>query len=157
MKHIPSYMNDHLAGAVAARELLDHLITKHKGKPLEQFFVALEDDVEADMAVLQKLLGSTRAQESAVRKMAAWMAEKLARCKFKAAGEQMGGLGLVQALETLEIGIRGKQLLWRALATSAWPGVRDVDLAQMEKRAVEQQQRVEQQRVEAARAAFAVS
>jgi hypothetical protein len=155
MKQIPSYMNDHLAGAIAALELLDHLVKVHKGKPLEQFFVALESDVEADVAVLRNLLGSTRAQESGVRKMGGWIAEKVVRSKFKAAGEQMGGLGLVQALETLELGIRGKQLLWRALSTSTWPAVRDVDLVQLERRAVEQQERVEKQRMEAARAAFA--
>ncbi len=154
MKAINSYMNDHLAGAVAALELLEHLIVVHKGKPLGPFFVELESDVKADVAVLSKLIGAAHSSESFPRKAAAWMAEKIVRAKFKAAGEQMGGLGLVQALEMLEIGIRGKQLLWRALAMSTLPAVRDVDLAGLEKRAVEQQQRVEKERTEAARAAF---
>ena len=154
MKPLTSYLNDHMAGAVAALELLDHLITTHKGGPLQQFFVALEHDIRADVVVLHKLLGSTHADESFFRKLAGWVAEKLLRAKFKAAGEQVGGLGLVQALETLELGIRGKQLLWRALSTSNWPPVRDVDLVQLEKRAVEQQERVEKKRMEVAREAF---
>ena len=87
-------------------------------------------------------------------KVAAWLSEKVARMKFKAAGEKFGGLGLVQALEMLALGIRGKELLWRALANSNWPALRDLDLGQLEKRAIEQQQRVEQQRLEGARAAF---
>jgi hypothetical protein len=155
MKQITSYINDHLAGAVAALEMVDHLIKAHKGKPLEEFFATLEKEIEADRVTLQKLLGSTEARESSPRNMAAWIAEKFARSKFKVAGEQSGGLGLVQALETIELGIRGKQLLWRALSTSNWPAVRDVDLVQLEKRAVEQQGLVEKQRMEAARQAFA--
>ena len=86
--------------------------------------------------------------------MAAWITEKFAREKFKIAGEEIGGLGLVQALEMLALGIRGKELLWRALATSNWPPVRNVDLAKLEQRAVEQQHWVEEKRLEAARAAF---
>lgn len=154
MKQLTSYMNDHIAGAVAALELLDDLIAAYQGRPLENFFVDLRRDITDDRDVLRKLLGTTRAKEKMMRKIAAWMAEKLARSKFKAAGQEIGGLGLVQALETLELGIRGKQLLWRALATSTLPALRDVDLAQLERRAIEQQERVEKQRREAARAAF---
>jgi hypothetical protein len=153
MKPLPSYLNDHLAGAVAALELLDHLI-RTKGQPLENFLVDLKRDIEADVDVLRGLLDSTRAKESIFRKTAGWIAEKFARAKFKAAGEEVGGLGLVQALETIELGIRGKQLLWRALSVSNWPPVRDVDLVQLEKRAVEQQERVEKKRMEVAREAF---
>ncbi len=155
MKPLNSYMNDHLAGAVAALELLEHLIVVHKGKPLAPFLVALESDIKADVTVLSKLIDQAHSNESLPRKAAAWMAEKLMRAKFKTSGEQMGGLGLVQALEMLEIGIRGKQLLWRAIAMSNLPAARDVDLAGLEKRAVEQQQRLEKERTEAARAAFA--
>ena len=154
MKQLTSYMNDHLAGAVAALELLHHLIATHKREPLHEFLVGLEGDIEADVKVLQRLLESTHAQESSFRKLMGWIAEKLARSKFKAAGEKVGGLGLVQALETLELGVRGKQLLWRALATSNWPALRDVDLAELQKRAVAQQELLEKKRIEMAREAF---
>jgi hypothetical protein len=88
--------------------------------------------------------------------MAAWITEKFARSKVKLAGQGMGGLGLVQALEMLALGIRGKQLLWRALAASDWPALQDVDLADLEQQAIEQQERVEENRLVAAREAFTV-
>jgi hypothetical protein len=154
MKELMSYMNDHLAGAVAALELLDHLIRKYQGQPLEKFLVDLRDDIEADRDELRNLVGTTRAQGSIVRKIAAWIAEKMARSKFKIAGEAMGELGLVQALETLALGIRGKELLWRALAASNFPATRGVDLAKLERRAIDQQERVEEKRLAAACEAF---
>lgn len=154
MKALASYLNDHLAGAVAALELLGHLIATHKGQPLEEFFVDLRRDVEADVDVLRKLIGTMRARESVLRKTVAWIAEKFASSKFTAAGEEIGGLGLLQALETLALGIRGKQLLWRALAASGWPALQNVDLAQLEARAVEQQDRVEAKRLDVVRQAF---
>ena len=154
MKALASYLNDHLAGAVAALELLAHLIATHKGQPLQEFFVDLRRDIEADVNVLRKLIGTMPARESVLRKTVAWIAEKFASSKFAAAGEEIGGLGLVQALETLALGIRGKQLLWRALAASDWPASQDVDLAQLEARAIEQQDRVEAKRLDAVRQAF---
>jgi hypothetical protein len=154
MKALASYLNDHLAGAVAALELLADLIATHKGQPLQEFFVDLRRDIEADVNVLRKLIGRTRAKESLLRKTVAWIAEKFVSAKFTAAGEEIGGLGLMQALETLALGIRGKQLLWRALAASDWPALQDVDLAQLEARAIEQQDRVEAKRLDAVRQAF---
>lgn len=148
------YINDHIAGSVAALELIDHLIETHTGQALESFLINLRRDVQADQEVLKRLLGNAEQKESFPRKLTAWVTEKFARSKIKLAGEQTGGLGLVQALEVLALGIRGKQLLWRALATSNSHSLQDVDLAHLEQRAIEQQKRVEENRLAAARAAF---
>jgi hypothetical protein len=151
---IVAYINDHVAGSVAALELLEHLISAHSGQALESFFVDLERDIKSDQAVLKQLLAVAEQKPSLFRNVAGWIMEKFARSKFKLAGQDMGGLGLVQALEMLALGIRGKQLLWRALAASDWPALHDVDLARLEERAIEQQDRVEKQRLVAAREAF---
>ena len=153
-KQITVYLNDHLAGSVAALELIEHLIKRYSGQPLESFLVDLYQNIKADQDTLRKLLGNAEQKEGFFRKIAAWIAEKLVRPKFKIAGEEVGGLGLVQALETLVLGIHGKQLLWRALATSDWPGVNDVDLVRLEQRAIYQEKRVEEKRLAAAREAF---
>lgn len=155
MHDLGTYMNDHLAGATAALELLDHLIKRHKGKAIADFLRELESDIEADVRVLERLLEKSGAGESKVKKAGAWFAEKIARTKFKAAGEQLDGVGLLQALETLELGIRGKQLLWRALSCATFHGAEDVDLPALERRAVEQQQRLEAQRMQTSRDVFA--
>ena len=56
-------------------------------------------------------------------------------------------------LETLAIGMQGRRALWRALRVVAdqHPVLRDLDLDLMERRAVEQHDRVEQWRLEVVR------
>ena len=152
--NLTSYLNDHLAGSVAAIELIDDLIGASKDEFLKQFFAELKREIESDQKVLERLIDNADENESVTRKAAAWFSEKLARAKFKIAGEDLGGLGLVQALEMLALGIRGKELLWRALSQSSRAAPADVDFADLQPRAVEQQRRVEEKRLEAARAAF---
>ena len=162
--NLTTYLNDHLAGSVAAIELIDDLIGASKDQSLKTFLADLKRDIEDDQKVLQQLIAGADEKQSATRKAAAWFSEKLARAKLKIAGEDFGGLGLVQALEMLALGIRGKELLWRALRESGFaapsdvgppePRRRRIDLAKLEQRALQQQQRVEEKRLEAARAAF---
>jgi hypothetical protein len=149
-----SYLNDHLAGSIAAIELIDDLSGASENQSLKQFLVDIKREIEADQKVLQGLINNTSESESSVRKAAAWISEKAARMKFKVAGEDFGGLGLVQALEMLGLGIRGKELLWRSLGQAGLTGLGNIDLAGLEQRAVVQQQWVETRRLEAARAAF---
>ena len=152
---LSTYLNDHLAGSVAAIELLDHLIKVHEGKPLEQFFKELRRDINADQEVLRKLV-QRFAKESAIRKAGAWLVEKFSRVRIQIAGEKPGEMGLLQALEVLVLGITGKQLLWRALsaALANSPLLRGVDLQQLEERAIAQIERVEAKRLETAREAL---
>ena len=91
--------------------------------------------------------------ESTVRKGAAWLAEKLSRSKIEM-GE--GDIGIFLGLEALIIGITGKRSLWRALeaASRTIPGLGRLDYSGLEKRAIEQCERVEARRLELARTAF---
>ena len=152
---LSTYLNDHMAGSVAALELLDHLIKTYEGKSLEKFFKDVRNDVSSDQEVLRKLL-QRFTKESAIRKAGAWIAEKFTRAKIKAAGEKDGEMGLLQALEVLVLGITGKQLLWRALNASlgSSPLSRGADLNRLEERAIEQIERIEGKRLELAREAF---
>jgi hypothetical protein len=152
--NLAAYLNDHLAGSVAAIELIDDLVNGSDDASLTQFLADLKRDIDSDQKVLEKLIDRIGEDESVVRKTAAWVSEKAARLKFKIAGDDFAGLGLVQALEMLALGIRGKELLWRSLATSNWLPLRDLDLAKLEQRAVEQQHRVEEKRLAAAKSAF---
>jgi len=152
--NLTAYLNDHLAGSIAAIELMDDLIKAIEDESLKVFLADLKRDIESDQKALEQLIDRTDEDEKTGRKVAAWLSEKVARLKFKAAGEDFGGLGLVQALEMLALGIRGKELLWSALANSNWPVIHNLDLAELEQRAIEQQQRVEAKRIEAVRAAF---
>jgi hypothetical protein len=156
-KALRIYLNDHLAGSVAALELLDHLSDLHSDPARKQFFVGLRAEIEEDQKVLQRLLDQAGGEESPVRKAAAWLTEKLGRAKLKLEASGDGELRVFEALETLALGIQGKLTLWRALEAAAdrIPQFQGMDFARLKQRALQQQQRVEDQRLQSARAALA--
>ena len=156
MQQFNDYANDHLAGSVAALELLDRLIDDNEGKPLERFFRDLRKEIETDQETLKELIAKLGEKESAVRKAGAWIAEKLSRAKIQLSKTGEGEMGLFLALEALALGITGKRMLWRALAAAAETvtQLRGPDYAALEARAVEQCRRVETQRLEVARKVF---
>ncbi len=155
-KHLTNYMKDHFAGSVAAVELLDHLVSSHRGKTHEQFFVRLREEVGEDQEILQELLHDLDAGGGAIRNTTAFLSEKLARIKLLLEDPAGGQLARLEKLEALALGIEGKRALWRALLTVAEeiPGLRKVDLARLYQRAEEQRGRIESHRIEAAQEAL---
>jgi hypothetical protein len=148
-----TYLNDHLAGSVAAIELLDDLIEHHPEDRFGKFFSDLRDDIHADQGKLRDLIAKVGGKESALRKAAGWMSEKFGRAKI---GDADDSAELLQALEGLALGITGKRLLWRSLAAIAsnFPALQGTDFSELEKRAHAQFERVESLRLETAREAF---
>ena len=147
------YLNDHLAGSVAAIELLDDLIEHHSEDRFGKIFRDLRDEIEADQETLRDLIRKLGAKESAVRKAGAWLAEKFSRVKI---GDADDSAELLQALEGLALGISGKQLLWRSLAAieANFPALQGSDFSELEKRAHDQFERVERLRMQMVREAF---
>lgn len=156
VEHLSTYLNDHLAGSVAALELIEHLAKNYPGSTLENFFAELHADISADQDVLRDLLHTFEAKESAIRKAGAWFAEKLGRAKLGLSEHEVSGTGLLEALEGLVLGITGKSLLWRSLASASetTPRLAGPDYAELERRALDQRDRVEEKRLAAAREAF---
>ena len=156
MDELSDYLNDHLAGSVAALELLDRLVETYSGRPLERFFRELRDDIRADQSQLEELIAKLGIKESAVSKAGAWIAEKFSRPKIDLEADSKADLGLFLALEALVLGITGKRSLWRALdaASRAVPELARLDYSGLEKRAIDQCERVEARRLEIARAVF---
>ena len=156
MDNLSTYLNDHLAGSVAALNMIDHLIDTYEEKPLAQFFRDLRAEIAADQARLQGLVDKLDKKHNAIRKAGAWIAEKLSRAKIRAGESRDGEMGLYLALESLALGITGKCALWRGLevATGVVPKLRGLDYAQLQERAREQCDRVEAKRLELARAVF---
>ncbi|CAN5500290.1 hypothetical protein BH18VER1_BH18VER1_07640 [soil metagenome] len=155
-KNLSIYLNDHLAGSLAALELIEHVASNYPDSHLETFLGELHAEVSADQDVLRDLLNTFEAQESTVRKAGAWLAEKLGEVKLGLTEHQVKGTGLLEALEGLALGITGKQLLWRALAAGAEnvPALSGLDYSTLEKRAAAQRDAVEEKRLAAAREAF---
>jgi hypothetical protein len=154
MDELTDYLNDHLAGSVAALEMLDRLVAASGGKPLERFFRDLRADIQQDQEQLSELIAKLGAKESTVRKASAWFAEKLSRPKIDL--DDQPEVGLFLALEALVLGITGKRSLWRALqaASRTVPELARLDYSGLEKRAIEQCERVEARRLEIARGVF---
>jgi hypothetical protein len=151
LKNLEIYLNDHLAGAVAALELLADLREQHKDEPLGDVFGTLKVDIDADKEALREVMRSLGIEESTVRQTGAWAAEKVARARLKIAGDQPG---LVLALEGLIMGINGKRMLWRALAVAKVLNPSKWDFEKLQRRAEDQIERAEAGRIEAARRAF---
>lgn len=153
---LSTYLNDHLAGSVAALELVDHLVKITKGTDREGFFLALGGEIQEDQHTLSQLLGGVGGKESKARKAAAWLTEKIGEAKLRLDDPGDGTLRLLEALETLELGIQGKLALWRGLAAVAdrLPQLGSVHLSRLQHRAEDQIERVEAQRLEVVRVAF---
>ena len=156
MDDLSDYLNDHLAGSVAALELLDRMIEACEGKSLERFLRQLREDIHQDQEKLQELIEKLGASESTVRKTGAWIAEKLTRPKIDLGEGSKEEIGVFLALEALLLGITGKRSLWRALqaASRTVPALARLDYSGLEKRAIEQCEQVEARRLEIARSVF---
>jgi hypothetical protein len=147
---LATYLNDHLSGATAAVELLEHMEGAHAD--LSPFLKSLRHDIELDRKELEALIGRIGASRSAVRQAAAWIAEKFARLKLKADDISGSKLKLLESLEAVAIGIHGKWSLWHALKVV--PAATGPDYDKLIARAEEQRERTEAVRLDAARAAF---
>jgi hypothetical protein len=155
MKDLDSYLNDHLAGSVSALELIAHWAEVYKGEPLGSFFLEIEKEIKADQETLCGIMRTLGVEESKVRKVAAWAAEKVGRARLIVAGDEPSGLGLVFTLEGLIMGVTGKKLLWRALAAAKLPQLDSYDFEQLQRRAEQQVEHIEAERMPTVRKAFA--
>jgi hypothetical protein len=154
--NLTTYLNDHLAGSVAALELLGHMIRLQRGTPGERLVDEIRREVEEDQKTLQGLLREVGGKESRVRQAAAWLTEKLGRAKLRLDDSGSGDFEMLEALETLALGIQGKAALWRGLAAVHLPQAGRLDPAALEQRALKQFERVEAMRLQSARAALSL-
>jgi hypothetical protein len=149
---LTTYLNDHIAGSVAALELLDHLIPLQRGTAREEELVRIRREVAEDQNVLVGLVGQVGGKESGFRNALARITEKFGRLKLRLDDPGDGAFRTFEAIEALALGIQGKAALWRALASlsSRIPEVRTLDYAELEQRAEDQFSRVERIRLEVA-------
>lgn len=146
------YLNDHLAGALVAVELLQHLERTYAGHSVEQFATALRSDIEEDRRELRRLMSALGVAESRARQATAWIAERITLMKLRLDDWAAGDFRLFEALEALALGIDGKRALWVTLARIATetPGMSLLDFDELISRAIEQRERVERRRLQAA-------
>src|SRR3954454_9930736 len=156
-KHLATYLNDHLAGAITAIELLSHLESAYADKEPAGWAAALRADIEADRKELEGLMVRWGVSHSPPRKAAAGVAQKLAELKLRLDDPAAGAFRLFETPEAVSLGIEGKRSLWRSLAAAAERSAafQGVDYGPLIRRAEEQRARTEAVRLEAAKAALA--
>ncbi|MBA2459680.1 MAG: hypothetical protein H0V43_12110 [Gemmatimonadales bacterium] len=149
---LSTYLNDHLAGSIGAIAMVERAIEENAATLLGRRLEEILKEIRKDQTVVQDLIERVGSKENPVKKAGALLAEKVGRVKLGGTGDP-GGLARLEVLETLGIGMQGRRALWRALRVVAkkHPALRDLDLDLLERRAVEQHDRVEEWRLEAAR------
>ena len=154
---LATYLNDHLAGSVAALELIDTLAAHEEDRPLAQTLRGLYREISADQETLRAIIGRLDASESSVKRAAAWLGEKAGRVKLALAAREHPALARLEGLEALAMGIQGKRGLWRGLAQVAEgdPRLAGPSYGELEVRAAAQHEIVERERLAAARQALA--
>jgi len=145
------YLQDHLAGATFGVEIVEALEHDHGTNELGRQAAAWKNEIKADQATLREIVDRVGATPSPTKEVISWIAEKATRLKLRR--QSHGDLGTFETLETLAVGILGKEKLWRALKATAES---DTRLAGIDFGALEQHARDQHQRVEAYRLQFAV-
>jgi hypothetical protein len=151
---LATYLQDHLAGATHAIELVETIREQYADESLGIFAASLVDEIKADRTVLQEIANRVGSGSSGLKEAAAWFAEKVARLKLSRGTANM--LGTFEALEFLELGVHGKWALWRALALIAPsdPRLPSLDFDYLVARAESQRASIEDHRLNLARAAL---
>jgi hypothetical protein len=149
---LPTYLNDHLAGATAGVELARRAAASNRGSSYGRALTQLAEEIAEDRQTLEQVMDCVGARRDRAKVMAAWSAEKLGRLKLN--GQLLGysPLSRLEELEALALGAQGKLLLWQALAHTHGDDarLREFDLAALQQRARSQQQRLNRHRREAA-------
>jgi len=152
--HLATYLNDHLAGAVAGTEIAKHLEEHAAAAEIRTTMARVRRDIDEDEAELRSLADRLGIEQSSIRKAGAWIAEKFAELKLTIDDEANGEFRTYEALEALSLGIEGKRCLWLTLQSVKDPDLIDLDLKRLQTRAEDQRKRVEELRLQAANLAF---
>lgn len=146
------YLNDHLAGATAGRDLARRAASSNAGSDYGTFLEGLAMQVEEDRDSLLGLMRSLGVGVDRVKVLGGWAAEKIGRLKLNGRLLGYSPLSRLLELEGLTLGVRGKLALWRALEelAPAEPRLVQADLSALSERAAAQLEGLEAHRLRAA-------
>ena len=153
---LATYLNDHLAGSMAAIDLAKKAADKNRGDDLGVFLGELTKEIDEDRGVLEGIMGRLGVEKGGAKATAGRVVEKLSRLRLheKVTGDPE--LSRVLELETLLLGVTGKLQLWHSLQESlaSDPRLEGVDLEALVRRAHAQLARVDGHPRKAAARAF---
>ncbi|MFE9611127.1 hypothetical protein [Streptomyces sp. NPDC006012] len=114
-KALSIYLNDHLSGATFGQDLAWRMAREHKSCATGGDFRRLAEDVSQDRLSLLALMQSLHVPPRRHKVYGGWAAEKITRLKPNGRFWRRSGLSTLIELESLRLGIQGKQQLWQAL------------------------------------------
>jgi len=109
------YLNDHLAGATAGRELARRAAAGNRNSAYGPFLERLAMQIQQDRQSLIDLMGVLEVDVDHLKVIGGWTAEKIGRLKRNGRWLSYSPLSRVVELEALTLGVRGKLALWNAL------------------------------------------
>ncbi len=156
-KQIGIYLNDHLGGSVAGRDLAESIRKQHEGTALGEAMAPIVREIEEDQETLSTFMRQLGVSESKVKVVAGSTLQKLTSLVFELGVQGDSPLNRFLEVETLLLGVNGKRELWLGLREAAahrpdWP---ELDFGTLIERAEKQLQELERHRLQLAVAAFA--
>lgn len=150
--NLQHYLNDHLAGAAGAVELISSIAAACDLPDEREFFADLKLRVEDDRSILCDLIAKIGQARSELLQVAGDLTLQASKLKLRWKGMAPGEMGFFEALEILSLGIQGKRLLWVVLAElqPSIPEWKEFDFKNLELTAIAQRDAVEDKRVPAA-------
>jgi hypothetical protein len=151
-KYLPIYLNDHLAAAVGATQLIRRAAGSNRDSPYGEPLTRLAEEINDDRHALQHLLKRLGIRADLVKIVASVGAERLGRLKLNGELLRYSPLSRLLELELLLLGVTGKLALWRALRTELGgdPRTDGVDFDELIARATSQRRRLDRLRERAA-------
>lgn len=148
------YMNDHLAGSSAGRELAKRCLSNNAGTPLGDYLQRFIQEITEDRATLESAIESTGGKRDRIKPAAGWLAEKVGRLKLNGQIRGYSPLSRVVELEGLCVGVEAKKAMWIAFEALDDPRLAAFDFAALSRRATGQRESLETFRVQATQNAF---
>lgn len=150
---LASYLNDHLAGAVAGQELARRAAASNRGTEYGAALEGIVREIEEDAEALKDLMDRLGVQADRVKLALGWAGEKVGRLKLN--GQVLGysPLSRLIELEGLVLGVSGKLALWQGLRKAFGgddPRLRGFDFEALVERARKQRRTLERLRRRAA-------
>lgn len=149
------YLRDHHAAGCAGVGVAHRAAARPSHGSLTEALAGVASEIEADLRSLEALMARIGVEPSRTKDVLARLAERLSRLKLNGRVLRHSPLSDVEELETLVVGITGKEALWLSLRTVA--SIPEEELERLIERAQKQKEIVESCRRSAARRAFASS
>lgn len=155
-KYLAIHLNDHLAAALATREVAKRMASQYGSSDLGELARGLLPRLDEDLRAIEGVLAGAGLSRDRVKPALAWGAEKAGRLKLNGHVTGRSPLSPLVELDGLSLGIEGSVLLWRNLAAAATAhGLDSARIDEARVRVEGLREEVERRRAAVARSALA--